>query len=139
MSNGILDQLAKHQTVANLARHLGRPDSTVRDMVRRARLAGQSPVRTAMPAAGKVQPRTLADFRNAYDKSTIVPTKIRAALQELGSGWLTEREFCSLAQINAVDMSLFRDEFAEHVVTLRDRTRAWAGTTRLAEQMRAVL
>lgn len=83
--------------------------------------------------------RSLADFLKAHDKATIIPAKIREALKKLGKGgWLYESEFVKLANVSPCDFSAYRDEFAAYFVQLRDR-RAWAGSEKLANQMKEVL
>jgi hypothetical protein len=103
-------------------------------MIRKA-LASGAPVTVTKPAS---RARTLADFRAAYDKETIVPRKVDSALKALGSGWLYETEFVREAGVSHADLSMFRDRYAAHVVEARDR-RIWVGSTRLAETMRGML
>ena len=83
--------------------------------------------------------RSLADFRGSYDKSYIVPKKIKEALRNLGSGWEYEVNFARIAGISLSDLGNFRDQFADHVVTLRESRRAWAGTAAAAKAMREML
>ena len=99
--------------------------------------------------AGKVAPagvkfntvpgRSLSEFRNTYDKSTIIPSKVKAALKTLGSGWEYEVQFAKLAGVSLSDLGNFRDQFADHVVTLRESRRAWAGTKATATAMKEML
>lgn len=101
------------------------------------------------PSAGKkivAQPadikkvKTLSDFRNTYDKATIVPAKVKAALKILGaSGWEYEVAFVKLAGVSLMDLALFREEFAPYIVNLKDNKRAWAGSTKTATTMREML
>src|SRR5574343_470547 len=89
----------------------------------------------AKPAgAGK----SLQDFRAEHDKSFIVPSRIRAALAKLGDGWLYEVEFLRLAQLSTTDLATYRDDFADHTVSVGGRTprRIWVGTVAMAKQMR---
>lgn len=84
--------------------------------------------------------RSLVEFRNTYDKSTIVPNKIKDALRTIGSGWEYEVAFAKLAGVSLADLGLFRDAFAAHVVQIgREGRRAWAGTKNTAEVMRRML
>ena len=84
--------------------------------------------------------RALAEFREAYDKATIIPARIRAALKTLGAGWEYETEFAKLANVSLIDLGRFRDQFSEHVVSVnRASKRAWAGTTATAKAMRDML
>jgi|SRR3990172_5038344 len=84
--------------------------------------------------------RSLQDFRSEYDKDFIVPQKIGEALKVLGGGWEYEVQFAKLASVGLVDLSNYRDAFAEHVVVLgREGRRAWAGTKEVAVKMREML
>jgi hypothetical protein len=84
--------------------------------------------------------RSLSEFRDTYDRNTIVPQKIRAALGELGAGWAYEVEFSKLAGIGLSELAAFRDMFSDHVVSLkRDSKRAWAGTASVAQKMREMV
>jgi hypothetical protein len=95
----------------------------------------KSPVTAPMPKGG----RSLSEFRNTYDKSTIVPAKIKAALKALGAqGWEYEVQFVRMAGISPSDLGNFRDMFADHIVALKDR-RAWAGSTKTATAMKEML
>lgn len=82
------------------------------------------------------------EFRSLYDKSYIVPRKIRSAFEKLGDGWLREAEFAKLAEVNTNDLSAFRAEFEDHIVALAGTERgkrAWAGTKRMASKLREML
>jgi hypothetical protein len=83
--------------------------------------------------------RSLAEFKQVYDKDFIIPNKIKAGLKTLGSGWDYEREFARLCGISLNDMAAYRDEFAEYMVVIKDGRRAWAGSKSAAEQMRSML
>lgn len=100
-------------------------------------------IRKALETAdvgAKVAGRSLAEFRNTYDKATIVPTKVKAALKALGSGWEYEVEFAKTAGVSLADLGRFRDQFADHVVSIgRDSRRAWAGTKSTANAMKEML
>ena len=95
---------------------------------------------TAAPAPTKAG-KSLADFRQQYDKATIIPGKVRAAIKALGaSGWEYEVEFAKLAGVGLADLGRFRDAFAGHVVQIgRDSRRAWAGSLATATAMREML
>jgi len=103
----------------------------------------------AKGGAGKVTPagvkfntvpgRTLSEFRSTYDKGTIIPAKVKAALKTLGSGWEYEVQFAKLAGVSLSDLGNFRDQFSDHVVTLRESRRAWAGTKATATAMKEML
>jgi hypothetical protein len=92
---------------------------------------------TPVPA---VKGKTLADFRQTYDKATIVPAKVKAALKVLGaSGWEYEVQFSRMAGVSTMDLSAFRDQFAGHIVNLKDNRRAWAGSVKTATQMKEMI
>lgn len=95
----------------------------------------------AMVHAPIVQRKTLADFRQTYDKSTIVPSKVKSALKALGaSGWEYEVPFARSAGVSMSDLGNFREMFAEYIVTLnRENKRAWAGSPATAKVMREML
>lgn len=125
----------KYGSVAGAARALNVPRSTLKN-----RLAGMpegTPRRGAVTVAPSAHGgKSLAEFRAVYDKATIVPAKIRAGLKALAGGWEYEVSFARLAGVSLQDLGNFRDQFAEHVVALRDHRRAWAATPALAGQMR---
>jgi len=104
-----------------------------------ARKRGKSLPSPAKATEPKRAGRSLAEFRATYDKDTIVPGKIKAALKTLGGGWEYEAQFARLAQVSLADLGNYRDQFANHVITLRESRRAWAGTTALAQAMREML
>jgi hypothetical protein len=97
----------------------------------------ETATRSPFPTASKG--KSLADFRSTYDKSVIVPAKIKAGLKELGAnGWEYEVAFARIAGISMADLGNFRDGFAEYVVSIRER-RAWAGSKNMADKMRAMI
>lgn len=83
--------------------------------------------------------RSLTEFKNTYDKNTIVPAKIKAALKLLGNGWDFEVNFAKLAGVSLADLGNFREMFVDHVVTLKESRRAWAGTIATAKAMREMV
>lgn len=84
--------------------------------------------------------KSLADFRNTYDKSTIVPAKIRTAIKALGAGgWEYEVAFAKIAGASLSDIGMFRDKFADYIVSLKDSRRAWAGSASTAKAMREMI
>ena len=108
------------------------------------RPAGGGAVAAAKGAAGmeekaKAAGRSLSEFRATYDKDTIIPGKVRAALRLLGCGWDYEVQFAKLAGVSLADLGNYRDQFADHVVTLRESRRAWAGTVATAKAMKGML
>lgn len=93
-----------------------------------------------MSANEKKKGRSLSDFRMTYDKSTIIPSKIKTALKELGASWEYEREFVTRANVTYADLSNFRDEFAEHCIVIRaENKRIWAGTISFAKELRQMI
>jgi hypothetical protein len=81
--------------------------------------------------------RALSEFRETYDKSLIIPARVRKALTRMGKGrWAYESEFAKLAEVTLADLGNFRDKFSAYVVQLREGRRAWAGTPGTAVQMR---
>ena len=100
---------------------------------------GGSP-KAAAPAPGEPKTaRSLAEFRAAYDKDYIIPRRIKEGLSQLGSGWEYETEFAKLIGVSLQDLGRYRDKFAQHVVSLREGRRAWAGRASVADEMRRML
>ena len=85
--------------------------------------------------------KSLTDFRQVYDKDTIVPAKIKEGLAALGAdGWEYEVEFAKLCGVGLYDMGRVRDRFADHIVSIgRNTKRAWAGSKALAAKMREMV
>ena len=84
--------------------------------------------------------KSLADFRDKYDKSFIVPKRIKAALKNLGKGWLYEIDFAREAGVAIRDLYAYRDQYAANIVHIpKENRRVWAGTPELARQMREML
>jgi hypothetical protein len=82
--------------------------------------------------------RTLDEFCNNHDKKTLVPRRIKTALEQLGDSWEYEKEFIKRCQISQTEMGQFREGFNEHVVELggRNSRRVWAGTVKFAKKLR---
>jgi len=117
------------------ARRLGVARSTVQKALKR----GDGEGKRTIPII-KTPGRTLADFRQTYDKSTIVPAKVKAAIKALGAGgWEYEVQFAKIAGVSLADLGIFRDQFAAFVVSLREGRRAWAGSAATAKTMREML
>lgn len=91
------------------------------------------------PAAGGKSARPLSEFKATYDKSYIVPRAIKAGLKLLGSGWEYETAFAKMINVSLQDLGAYRDEFAQHIVSLREGRRAWAGKASVADEMRKML
>lgn len=101
-------------------------------------------IRAFSPKGGAVpikRGKSLHDFRSEFDKSFIVPQRIKAALKEIGaSGWEYEKQFAEIAGVSLADMGNFRDEFADYIVDIRRVSkRAWAGSVGTAKAMREML
>jgi transposase-like protein len=122
-----------------IARKVGVAKSTVQKAYTAHQAEGGKPAKAVASAPEKKVGRSLNEFRLTYDKDTIVPARIRAALRELGQGWEYEAQFVRLAGVSAADLGNYRDQFADHVVSLRESRRAWAGTTATAKAMREML
>jgi hypothetical protein len=87
--------------------------------------------------------KSLADFKTAHDKSYIVPTKIKAAIEKLGTdGWEYEQEFAKLSGVSSNDLAKYREMFSEQIVLIKQdgrERRAWAGSKSLANKMREMV
>jgi hypothetical protein len=136
----------KHGSINKAAIAVNLAPSTFRDRLYGGRPGLKKQAKGALPmvvATPAVQGRSIAAFRAEFDKATVIPAKIRAALKQLGSGWLFETEFAQAAGVNLNDLGHFRDQFAEHVLVARSpgrsERRIWAGTAAAAAQMRAML
>lgn len=124
-------EVEKHGSISLAAKANKVPRSTFRRWLRG--------VKRFTPAASKPG-KSLTEFRQAYDKSLIVPQRIREGLKALGEGWEYESQFARLAGLSLPDLGNFRDQFSDHIVVLRrDGKRAWAGTAALAARMREMI
>ena len=123
--------IQKHGTVTAAAKSLG----ISRQALRRMEAKGTGPAKGSAQAKGK----SLTAFRDEYDKDTVVPKKLRAALASLGAGWEYEVQFSRAAGVSLADLAASRDAFAEFVVQLPGGRRAWAGKKAVAEKMRRML
>ncbi len=114
-----------------ISKNMGIPAAIVRQV-----LSGR-----AVAVKGKQKlGRPLTEFRATFDKDFIVPKRIREGLKELGNGWEYEAEFIRHIGVRAIDLAAYRDQFADHIVTIRvESKRAWAGTVAAAKQMREMV
>ncbi len=135
----------KHGSIARAAKAAKLSPSTFRDRLRGGR-AGLRETRQGKPSsagAPAAKAYSLADFKAQFDKSTIVPNKIRAALSALGDGWLYEVEFAQHAGVSLNDLGRFRDAFAAHQLVARAQGRSerriWVGSKKVADRMRDML
>lgn len=92
-------------------------------------------------AISAVKGNDFSAFQAQYDKSFIVPKKIKEGLEALGDSWMTEVDFIKLAGLSTADLAKFRDQFEPHIVLTnaqhgKDKRRLWAGTTKFADKMR---
>lgn len=129
----------KHaNNVLAAARAAGIPKTTFYELYNGARNEARQRKVSGPPCQ---KTKTLADFRAQYDKSFIVPARVRDALKVLGaSGWEYEIEFAKAAGVSLADLGRFRDQFADFVVVIgRDSRRAWAGSRATATAMREML
>ncbi len=133
--------VTKHGSHQKAATAAGLAKSTIFKYVH-GKLGGGQPRSTrALPAQhpSTRKGRSLTEFKQTYDKDTIVPAKIKAGIKELGaSGWAYENEFAHIAGLSLADLGNYRDRFADYVVSIRER-RAWAGSTATAKSMREML
>jgi len=125
---------ASYQAIANAA---GVSKSTVQEAfgARKRKKALPPPAKATEP---KRAGRSLAEFRATYDKDTIVPGKIKAALKILDV-WEFEAQFARLAGVSLSDLGNYRDQFSGYVVALKESRRAWARTTGIAKAMREMI
>lgn len=117
----------------------GTDKDIIREVVKQLKVKPESvrDMLTKVRAEQKPGGRSLAEFKQAYDKNTIIPQKIKAALKELGSAWEYESEFIKRAGINYTDINAFRDMFADHVVVIkRESKKIWCGTASFANQLK---
>lgn len=84
--------------------------------------------------------RNLESFRKTFDKSVIVPDRIRAGLAALGDSWEYEVDFIKRCGLSTTDFSRFRDQFEDFMVEIRSgsqrQRRVWAGTKKFAAKLR---
>jgi DNA-binding transcriptional regulator YdaS (Cro superfamily) len=132
--------VAKYGSQSAAARALGVGRMTVHDACHGKRMVNKvSHAPTDKPATG-AKVKTLSDFRATYDKATIIPAKLKAALKLLGgSGWEYEVQFARNAGVSLTDLANFREMFAANIVNLRDNRRAWAGSAGTAKTMREMI
>ena len=128
--------LKEHGSKAEAARALGMNVTTFK-----RRLSGVTAAPPRKSAPAPTSGRSLSEFRSTFDRDTIFPKKIDAALTQLGKdGWAYEVEFAKLAGIGLAQLATYREAYAEHVVPLnRDSKRAWAGSKAMAAKMREML
>lgn len=107
--------------------------------------------------AGISTSKGLDEFRKKHDRNYIVPTRIKAALEEMvvehekkepGKGeeaWEYDGEFVARTGLRASDVSAFKTDFAEHLVVQETGSREsrarviWCGRAKTAKKLRAIL
>ena len=110
--------VSEHGSIKAAARAIGIAESTFRGRLKGAPVAHRVTPRAApLVATAPIKSRSLEAFRAEFDKGTIVPGKVRAALAALGDGWLFETEFAQAAGVSLNDLGHYRDEFAPHILT----------------------
>jgi len=153
-----INQELRRQIEAKIRAYPTRPNHEIRSLFKRrngnpiansavvaeirAAMSGEEPTAPAprKPRKVKTAAKTLDEFRRTYDKDTIIPAKVREALERLADGWQYESEFVRAAGVSYADLGNYRDMFADHIVTIRrDNKRVWAGTTALAAQLREMV
>ncbi len=124
--------IEKYGSFSEAARKLNLPRGTLKNRLRHGPVEDEPQVKVG---------KSLDDFRNTFDKATIIPAKIKKALEKMGpNNWMYESEFAKLAEVNLHDLGNFREEFAAYVVTIgRDSKRAWGGSPATAQKMREML
>lgn len=123
---------------------LGTGNRSVRDWLRLRKGPSKSLVvgitMTRPVISVQVKGKTLDEFRQQYDKSYIIPTRVKDALKAMGNTWEYEGPFAKQACVTLADLGDVREQFIDHVVILsRDGRRAWAGTAATAEAMRKMI
>lgn len=136
MRDKVLETLKKHGgNVTKTAEELGISRATVRkyrDDKAYSSSAASKPNHSSV--------KSLSDFRNEYDKDTLIPKRIKEGLASLRNGWCYESEFVKLACVSYNDLGNYRDMFSDFIVTLPQKNkRAWAGSKVTAEQMRSMI
>lgn len=101
------------------------------------------PSKSSKPAPTvKAAGKTLADFRAAHDKSVIVPTKLKKALEKMAAiswdTWDYEGDFLRNAGIAPQDCTPYRGQFEEHIVETAGKNpkRVWFATPKAAKAAR---
>jgi hypothetical protein len=93
--------------------------------------------------AKKAEGKDFTAFRKLYDKSLIIPERIKVALASLGEGWESEADFVKRCNLSTSDFARYRDFFADYFIEVRAMgkgpTRVWAGTTAYTEKLRETL
>lgn len=129
------EAVIKHGSISAAAKALKIPRGTMQHRAAAAKRAG------LLDGPG-AKGRSLSDFRSSHDRAFIIPQKIKKALEALGASWQYEAEFCKLAELTPVELSPFRDQYADHIVEVRQEGRrrmVWAGTKDFAAKLREMV
>lgn len=130
--------VAKHGTQLEAARKAGVTRSAIQHALYGARSHSAKPTAPSASFTQAIAARSLSDFRNTFDKNTIVPKAIAVGFRKLGAGWLYESEFAKLTGLSMKDLGMFRDNYADHIVVV-DSRRVWVGKAEVADAMRKML
>lgn len=83
-------------------------------------------------------PKKLSDFAATVSKDR--SPAIRKYLKALGARYVDERELCAAVRLGYQQLAKYRPLFTQHLVPYRNKAgrpaHLWAGTARLAKQMR---
>ena len=103
--------------VTEAAKEAGMPRTTFRKIMK-----GGAAKATPSPIG-----KTLAQFRETFDKNVIVPKRIKAGLEKLGDSWEYEVAFAKSAGVSLTDLANFREMFPDNWHALkRDGRRVWS-------------
>jgi hypothetical protein len=87
----------------------------------------------------KTAGRSLTEFKNVYDKDTIVPAKIKEGLADLGQSWEYEVEFVKRCGLSFNDIGNYRDQFPDNWLVIRgDGKKVWA-SVKMIKEMKGML
>lgn len=90
----------------------------------------------------KVAGKTLAHFRAVHDKSVVIPTKLKTALDKMAKAawdtWEYEGEFLRAAGVAPQDATPHRSQFEDHIVETigKNSKRVWFATAKAAKEAR---
>ena len=127
---------------AQIASQVGCVKSTVQKALARSgtATAGAAGKDGKVTDASKRTGRSLAEFKQAYDKDTIIPARIRAALKTLGNGWEYEVQFAKSAGVSLSDLGNYREGFADHWHQIKaDGRKVWSGSRAIIAEIRKVV
>lgn len=95
--------------------------------------------------ASKSSGKTLAEFRARFDRSVVVPNKIKAALaallkEEGAEAWEYEADLVKRAGVSQGEIATYREQFEKHVVIVRETGRnerkVWFADPKVAAKVR---